>query len=301
MGYVHSQRRENMLGQIHGQVLYKEPMGFHTSLRIGGPADIFIRPIDVGDIRHALLFATRESLPITTIGAGSSLLVKDRGVRGIVLKLAGCLGRAEFRGNEVTAGAGMMLSELIQSTAAVNLGSIECLAGIPATIGGALAMNAGTPEGAIGDFVKAVYFLYPDGTLGEFKPSNGFSYSQFVLMPGSIIISCRLQLKQKPVVKIKKDIRDRGKRRKATEPFWSSAAVMWKNPLGKTAAQLITDAGIRDRRTDTVEILAKHPNFIVNRGGATAADVLALMGLTRKRVHAHSGIMLEPAIHIIGE
>src|SRR5215813_10969165 len=150
-----------MLGEIRGEVRFKEPLSFHTSLRIGGPADIFVVPQDVEDIRLALSFADREQLPVQVIGGGNNLLVKDRGVRGVVLKLEGCLGRADFRGEEAVAGAGVGLSALIREAAALNLGGIECLVGIPATIGGALAMNAGTADGWIGDFVSAVYFLLP--------------------------------------------------------------------------------------------------------------------------------------------
>src|ERR671936_2387537 len=168
-----------MLGEIRGEVRFKEPLSFHTSLRIGGPADIFVVPQDVEDIRHALMFAEREQLPVAVVGGGNNLLVRDRGIRGVVLKLEGCLGRAEFHGEEALAGAGVTLSALIREAAALNLGGIEALIGIPASVGGALAMNAGTADGCIGDFVSAVYYLHPDGTLGEFKPGNGLPYSAF--------------------------------------------------------------------------------------------------------------------------
>src|SRR2546422_8508300 len=114
------------------------------------------------DIRHALLFAEREQLSVAVIGGGNNLLVRDRGVRGVVLRLEGCLGRAEFHGEEAIVGAGVSLSALIREAAAPNLGGIEWPVGIPAADGGALAMNAGTADGWIGDFVSAVYFLHPD-------------------------------------------------------------------------------------------------------------------------------------------
>src|SRR5437867_13041021 len=169
-----------MLGEIRGEVRFKEPLSFHTSLRIGGPADIFVVPQDGEDIRHALRFADREQLPVAVVGGGNTLVVRDRGIRGVVLKLEGCLGRAEFYGEEALAGAGVGLSALIREAAALNLGGIECLVGIPATIDGALAMNAGTADGWSGDFLSAVYYLHPDGTLGEYKPSAGtFTYRNF--------------------------------------------------------------------------------------------------------------------------
>ena len=292
-----------MLGEIRGEVRFKEPLSFHTSLRIGGPADIFVVPQDVDDIRHALLFADREQLPVVTLGGGNNLLVTDRGVRGVVLKLEGCLGRSEFHGEEAVTGAGASLSALIREAAALNLGGLECLVGIPATIGGALAMNAGTPDGSIGDFVSAVYFLHPDGSLGEFKPGTGaFTYRTFQVTDGSVLIGCRLQLHRRPFAEIQKDIKQRLKRKKATQPLaLASAGCVWKNPGGDPASRLIEKVGLKGKRLNGAEVSSKHANFIVNRGGAASNDVLALMQLTRERVLAHFGVTLEPEIRIIGE
>jgi UDP-N-acetylmuramate dehydrogenase len=292
-----------MLGEIRGEVRFKEPLSFHTSLRIGGPADIFVVPQDVDDIRHALAFADREQLPVVVVGGGNNLLVRDRGVRGVVLKLEGCLGRSEFHGEEAVAGAGAGLSALIREAAALNLGGIECLAGIPATIGGALAMNAGTPDGVIGDFVSAAYFLYPDGTLGEYKPNAGaFTYLAFHFPPGAVLIGCRLRLTRRSFGDIQKDIKQRLKVKKATQPLaLASAGCVWKNPPGEAAGKMIERVGLKGKRINGAEISTKHSDFIVNRGGATAVDVQALMDLTRERVHGHFGITLETEIRVIGE
>jgi UDP-N-acetylmuramate dehydrogenase len=292
-----------MLGEIRGEVRFKEPLSFHTSLRIGGPADIFIVPQDVDDIRHALMFAEREQLPIAVVGGGNNLLVRDRGIRGVVLKLEGCLGRAEFHGEEAIAGAGVSLSALIREAAALNLGGIECLVGIPATIGGALAMNAGTPDGWIGDFVSAVYFLHADGTLGEFKPAAGaVSHRTFHAPAGAVLIGCRLQLHRRPQAEIQKEMKQRLKVKKSTQPLaLASAGSVWKNPPGETATRLIEKSGVKGKRVNGAEISSKHANFIVNRGGAMAADILALMEMTRERVQAHFGITLEAEIRILGE
>ena len=292
-----------MLGEIRGEVRFKEPLSFHTSLRIGGAADIFVVPQDLDDIRHALLFADREQLPVVTIGGGNNLLVTDRGMRGVVLKLEGCLGRTEFHGEEVVAGAGASLSALIREAAALNLGGIECLVGIPATVGGALAMNARSVDGSIGDFVAAVYFLHPDGAIGEFKPGIGsFTYDAFQAPEGSVLVGCRLQLHRRANAEIQREIKQRLKRKKSTQPLaLASAGSVWKNPPGETAARLIEKSGLRGKRLNGAEISSKHSNFIVNRGGAGASDVLALMQLTRERVQTHFGITLEPEIRIIGE
>ena len=292
-----------MLGEIRGEVRFKEPLSFHTSLRIGGPADFFIVPQDVEDIRLALAFADKEGLPVEVIGGGNNLLVRDRGIRGVVLRLEGCLGRAEFNGEEAVAGAGVSLSALIREAAALNLGGIECLVGIPATIGGAVAMNAGTPDGWIGDFVSAVYFLHPDGTLGEFKPGPGtFGYRLFAAPPGAVLIGARLRLHRRPQAEIQKDIKQRLKQKKATQPLaLASAGCVWKNPPGDAAGRLVEKVGLKGKRLNGAEISAKHANFIVNRGGAMAADILALMDMTRERVQHQFGITLEPEIRIAGE
>ena len=197
-----------MLGEIRGEVRFKEPLAFHTSLRCGGPADIFIIPQDVDDVRKTLMFADKEKLPIAILGSGHNTIVRDRGYRGIVLKIEGCLGRMEFHGEEVTIGCGAGLSTMIREAAALGLGGIECLVGIPATLGGALAMNAGTHDGAIWDFVSAVYFLHPDGTIGELKPAPGVSmYRTFALPTGAILLGVRLQLHRKPQKEILAEIR----------------------------------------------------------------------------------------------
>jgi UDP-N-acetylmuramate dehydrogenase len=291
-----------MLGEIRGEVRFKEPLSFHTSLRIGGPADIFVVPQDVDDIRHALMYAEREQLPVAVVGGGNNLLVRDRGIRGVVLKLEGCLGRAEFHGEEAIAGAGVSLSALIREAAALNLGGLECLVGIPATIGGALAMNAGTPDGWIGDFVSAVYFLHADGSIGEFKPSGGVDYRAFHAPPGSVLVGCRLQFQRRPLPEIQKDIKARLKQKKSTQPLaLASAGYVWKNPPGDLATRLIEKSGLKGKRLSGAEISSKHSNFIVNRGGATAADIIALMELTRDRVHAQFGVVLETEIRILGE
>ena len=227
----------------------------------------------------------------------------DRGIRGVVLKLEGCLGRAEFHGEEAVAGAGVGLSALIREAASLNLGGIEALVGIPATIGGALAMNAGTADGTIGDFVSAVYFLHPDGTIGECKPAAGaLSFQEFSLPVGAVLVGARLRLHRRPYAEIQKDIKQRLKIKKQTQPLaLASAGAVWKNPPGEQATKLIERVGLRGKRLNGAEISAKHANFIVNRGGASAADILSLMELTRERVHAQLNITLEPEIRVIGE
>ncbi len=291
-----------MLGEIRGDVRFKEPLSFHTALRIGGPADIFVIPQDLDDIRHALAFAHREQLPVNVLGGGNNLLVHDKGVHGVVLKIEGCLGRAEFHGEEAVAGAGVSLSALIREAAALNLGGIETLVGIPATIGGALAMNAGTGDGHIGDFVSGVYFLHADGSIGEFKPNtSGFAYRAFEFPPESVLVGCRLQFQRRPHADVQRDIKQRLKQKKSTQPLaLASAGWVWRDPAGDSAARLIEKSGLKGKRMNGAEISAKHTNFIVNRGGASAAEVQALIDITRERVHAQFGITLELELRTLG-
>ena len=291
-----------MLGEIRGEVRFKEPLSFHTSLRIGGPADIFVLPQDVDDVRKALIFADKEKLPVHVLGGGNNVLVKDRGIRGMVVKLEGCLGRMEFHGEEVTIGGGAGLSTMIREAAALGLGGMECLVGIPATIGGALAMNAGGPDGAIGDFVSAVYFLHSDGTIGELKPAPGaFSYRSLNFPTGAILLGARLALHRKPQKEILAEVKVRLKQKKATQPLALAAAGMiWKTPGADQAGRLFEKAGLRGKRIGAAEISAKHANFVVNRGGATARDILALVDLAIERVSA-TGVRLQSELCVLGD
>ena len=291
-----------MLGRIAGAVRFKEPLSFHTSLRIGGPAEFFIAPQHVDDVRYALAFAEQEDLPIIVIGGGNNVLVSDRGLVAVVLKLQGIFSRAEFDGDEVIAGAGLMLSELIREAAARELGGLECLVGIPATVGGALVSGVGTRDGSIADLCSAVYYLHPDGTPGEFRVLDYAPSSQtFDLPPGGIVVGCRLRLVRRTAEEIKRDIRLQLKARKTTQPFaLASAGYIWKTPAAGPAEKLVAAVGLRGKRVSSAEISVKCGNLIVNRGGATPADVLALMDMTRERVAAKFGITLRREIKLLG-
>jgi len=289
-----------MLARIAGAVRFKEPLSFHTSLRIGGLADFFIIPQDLDDVRYALAFAEHEDLPVTVIGGGNNLLISDNPISGVVLKLGGILGRAEFHGEEAAVGAGMTLSGLIRDAAAHNLGGLEFLAGIPASIGGALVANAGTRDGSFADQCSAMYYLHRDGTLGEFRPAAHAGVS-FDLPPGGIVVGCRVRLVRRPMREIQRNIQQRVKLRRSFQPFaLASAGYIWKNPPGKIAERLIEACGLRGKRINGAEISSKCTNLIVNRGGAGPDDVLALMEMTRQRVEKQFGITLHPEMQMLG-
>jgi UDP-N-acetylmuramate dehydrogenase len=290
-----------MLGRITGAVRFREPLSFHTSLRIGGPAEFFIMPQDLDDLRYALAFADQEDLPLIVIGGGSNLLVSDQVLQGVVVKLQGILAGAEFAGDEVAVGAGMPLSALIREAAAQGLGGLEYLAGIPATVGGALATKTRTGEGALIERCSAIYFLHPDGTLGEHRAWGPSGARTFDLPAGGILVGCRLQLERRPAQVVQKALQYRLKAFKESQPFdLAAAGYIWKNPPGDRAARLVEMVGLRGKRVNGAEISSKSANLIVNRGGATHHDVLALMEMARNRVETRLGIALHPEIRMLG-
>jgi len=290
-----------MLGRITGAVRFREPLSFHTSLRIGGPAEIFIMPQDLDDLRYALAFAEQEDMPLVVIGGGSNLLVSDRALQGVVVKLQGILGGAEFAGDEVSVGAGMPLSALLREAAAQGLGGLEHLAGIPATVGGALASNARTAEGAFIKYCSAIYFLHPDGTLGEHRAWGPTGWRTFDLPVGGILVGCRLRLERRPALVVQKALQYRLKAWKESQPFdLAAAGYIWKNPPGDRAARLVEMVGLRGKRVNGAEISLKSANLIVNRGGATQQDILALMEMAHQRVETRLSITLQPEIRLVG-
>jgi UDP-N-acetylmuramate dehydrogenase len=290
-----------MLGRITGAVRFREPLSFHTSLRIGGPAEFFIMPQDLEDLRYALAFAEQQDLPLIVIGGGNNLLVSDRGLQAVVVKLQGILSRAEFAGDEVAVGAGMPLFALIREAAAQGLGGLEYLAGIPATVGGALATKVRTAEGALIEHCSTVYFVHPDGTLGEHRAGSPAGGRTFDLPTGGILVGCRLQLERRPAQVVQKALQSRLKVWKQSQPFaLATAGYIWKNPPGDRAARLVEMVGLRGKRVNGAEISSKSANLIVNRGGATHHDILALMEMARERVETRLGITLHPEIRLVG-
>jgi len=292
-----------MLGEVRGTVRFKEPLSYYTSLRTGGAADIFVVPQDLDDVRHTLSFAHRQQLPMVVLGGGNKVLVRDGGIRAVVMKLEGCLARADFHGEEAMVGGGMGLPTLLRHAAAHDLGGIEALAGIPATVGGAVATNAGTPDGWIGDYLSAAYFLYPDGSFGEYKPPlTPMTERRLEIPSDAVVVGCRIRFQRRTAREIQRDVKHRLKQKNIAQPLaLASAGAIWKDPPGLSALRLIEKAGLRGKRVGSAEISAKHANYIINRGGARATDILGLMELTRERVRAQFHVTLEEDIRVLGE
>jgi UDP-N-acetylmuramate dehydrogenase len=290
-----------MLGSICGDVRFKEPLSIHTSLRLGGPADIFITPENIDDIRHALCFAEREQMPLTAIGAGTHMLVSERGFRGVILHLEGALRRVEFHGEEAVVGAGADVFSLARAAAALSLGGLAPLVGTAGTMGGALVLHGCAPGRLLAPLVSAAYFVRGDGEIDELKPGHQGLGERSLEVPGPILIGCRLRLERQPRATINREIARAVRGRPLLQTLTFPAAAVWKDPPGHTAGALIEQAGLSGKRVNRAEVSAKHPCVIVNRGTATAVDILSLMQFTRARVLARTGIRLEPSIRTLGE
>jgi UDP-N-acetylmuramate dehydrogenase len=290
-----------MLGSICGDVRFKESLSVHTSLRLGGPADIFITPENIDDIRHALSFAEREQMPVAVIGSGTHTLVTERGFRGVILRLEGALRRVEFNGEEAVAGAGADLFALVRGAAALGLGGLAPLVGTAGTVGGALIAHGCEPGQALSPLISAIYFIRPDGEIDEIKPGLQALGAPMLDAPGRILIGCRLHLERQPAGAINRAIAHGLRARPLLQTLPLPGAMVWRDPPGHAAGALVEQAGLPGKRMNGAEVCAKHPGVIMNRGGATAVDVLSLMQLTRERVLARTGIRLEPGIRALGE
>jgi UDP-N-acetylmuramate--L-alanine ligase/UDP-N-acetylenolpyruvoylglucosamine reductase len=287
------------------KLLENEPIGPKTTMRVGGPARYYAEPANEADL-CALLRETRlRALPVLILGRGSNLLVPDEGVAALVLRLAGReWQRFDVRPDgRVEAGAGLRLKELCGLAAARGLRGFEFLEGIPGTLGGALRMNAGAMGGWMFDLVEAVRLVLLDGTVRTLRRHElHVAYRDCRELGDSIALGALLRPVSAgvPTADIQAQIAAFQVRRLATQPRDPSAGCMFKNPPNDSAGRLIDALGLKGERVGDAEVSAVHANFIVNRGQATAADVIALMRRVRERVKAAHGIELEPEVLLYG-
>lgn len=284
-----------------GRVLADEPMARHTSWRIGGPADLFVRPLDCGELIWVLERLREHGVPWQVIGGGSNLLVRDGGIRGAVIH-SGHLDTMAFEtGGRVRAGAGLRLMRLIRTAAGRGLGGLERLAGIPATVGGAVAMNAGAGGQDLAGAVHSVTLAGPDGTEGWSAAALRFGYRRSAVPADRIVTEACLQLHPADPVALEKEIAGRLRHRRTAQGVGRpNAGSVFKNPPQESAWQLIDRAGLRGAAVGQAQVSERHSNFIVNRGGARASDVLALIDRIRDQVERQTGIRLEPEIRVVG-
>lgn len=286
-----------------GELRLGEPMSRHTTFRIGGPADAWIAPSTVGDVRALVAWCTAEGIPVHAVGGGSNLLVRDGGVSGVVLSTRH-LARIVRAGPVTwTVEAGVATGKLLAEATKANLGGVEFLAGVPGSVGGALVMNAGTTLGAMTDVTSQVSSLrIGDGSsIRRTRDECGFAYRRSTLPADEIVLEARLELHPRPRAEIESDVRALRERRAAREPRGApNAGSIFKNPPGVFAGKLIEDAGLKGRRLGGAEISSVHANWIVNVDNARAADVTGLAEIARAAVAQRFGVELELELKIMG-
>ncbi len=301
-----NQELYNKLRGIAGadRVRAGEPMSLHTTFRIGGPADYFVMPADTRQLLDIVRLCREEEVPATVVGNGSNLLVGDRGFRGVIIQIGRGMGGIQTEGTRIRAQAGALMSAAAKEAADHGLAGLEFASGIPGTLGGGLVMNAGAYGGELKDCVREVTVLTPDDeivTLSGEEMEFGYRTSR-VQKEGGIITEAVLELKegrQEEILGLMEQLRQR---RQEKQPLdLPSAGSTFKRPEGFFAGKLIMDSGLRGLRVGNAQVSEKHCGFVVNRGGATAAEVRALMEQVQDEVEKRFGVRLEPEVRFIGE
>jgi UDP-N-acetylmuramate dehydrogenase len=299
---VKSNIASQVTARVRGEVLCREPLARHTSLRVGGPADLFVVPADLDDLKGLLLLCAENEVPLLLVGGGYNLLVGDGGFRGVAISLRNFRGIARVAGNVVSVGPGVTTGELVRYTEERRLAGLEFLIGIPGTVGGALSMNAGAHGEAILDRLASMTTLCGGELRTRQREELTVGYRFLRLLPGEVIVEAGFQMHEGEPAEIEERLeRFLAHRRNAQRVSYPNAGSFFKNPAGQQAWQLIDRAGLRGYRIGGAQVAEAHANFLVNRGGATARDFIALAALVKEKVKAASGILLEEEVRIVGE
>lgn len=288
---------------LRGEMRYDEPLSRHTTWRVGGPAQRFYRPADREDLLEFLRQLAPDE-PIFWLGLGSNLLVRDGGFAGTVIATQGCLNRIDWVGaDRLCAEAGAACAKIARTAARAGLCGLEFLAGIPGTLGGALAMNAGAFGGETWRQVVQVETVDRFGTVRRREPAEfEIGYRHVKGAPGEWFLSAELALQAGDTAAAQQEIKRLLERRAATQPTrMPSCGSVFRNPPGDHAARLIETAGLKGRCIGGAQVSHKHANFIVNTGSARAADIEQLIELVQREVEARTGVRLVTEVHRIGE
>lgn len=293
------------LGIPESRILENESMAKHISFRVGGCADYYVNCTDRKELSSLLSFLTEEGVPHMLIGNGSNLLFRDSGYCGVIIHLEGEFQDCEVQGDTVIAGSGKLLSSVSSLAAKSGLAGMEFASGIPGSIGGAIYMNAGAYGGEMKDIVTRVWLMSPDGKEETVRTGTEmeFAYRNSCLQrTGEIVTKVELKLQPEDAEAIQARIAELTEKRVQKQPVnFPSAGSTFKRPAEGYAAALIQESGLKGVSVGGAEVSEKHSGFIINKGGATATDVLQLMELVEKKVYEDSGIHLEPEVRIIGE
>jgi len=286
---------------LRGRVTFGAELRAYTSFRIGGPADALVEPADVDDVRRLVVQARKANIPLFVVG-GTNLLVRDGGIRGIVVSLAKLRAVHEEPESVLYAEGGVGMPTLIGYAIRRSLAGLEWAAGIPGTVGGCLVMNAGTRLGEMKDAVKAVRLVTTNGSIRDLPAASiPFQYRR-ARLPKGIVVGVWLQLREGLRADIARIVKDYLHYRKETQPLaMPSAGCVFKNPPEDSAGRLLEAAGVKGMRVGDAEVSTKHGNFIVNRGDATADDVIHLIQKVRRVIQQRAGVRLELELKIVGE
>ena len=285
-------------------VLRDAPMREHTTFRVGGPADALVLPRTREDAQRALSLCAGLGVPLMVLGNGSNLLVRDGGIRGVVLQFGDQFARIEVEDAAVCAQAGALLVAVAAAAARANLTGMEWASGIPGSIGGAAAMNAGAYGGEMKDIIESVTAVSPDGQLQTYSNEQmAFGYRHSAASDGALtVVDVALRLQPGDPERIRLQTAEYTTARRTKQPLeFPSAGSFFKRPAGHFAAKLIEEAGCKGLRVGGAMVSEKHAGFIVNVGGASADDVLSLAAQVVSRVREHAGAELEMEVKVVGE
>lgn len=288
------------------KVKVSEPLARYTSMKIGGPADFFVEVENEAALSQLLSFLSQHGMPACLLGNGSNVLISDFGVEGVVVHLVGDFKRAEWhdQGNDswVEVGAALAVTQLVREAARRGYGGLEFAEGIPGTVGGALVMNAGAYGSEFEKVVDLVQGMNGEGTPIQFtREEMKFSYRDSHLPAGTVVTRLRLHLDREESSRVSSKVRELVTKRKSSQPSgYPNSGSMFRNPTGDYAGRLVEAAGLKEKQIGRAQISAKHGNFIVNLGGASAEDIRQLMELARAEVQAKFGVDLIPEVKLLG-
>ncbi len=285
------------------KIVENEPMSAHTTFRIGGPARYYMIPENAGQVSKCMGFAMKMELPYVIVGKGSNVLFSDEGYPGVVIEVGRSMADIEVsEDGHIRAGAGAGLGALAAAAAKQSLSGLEFASGIPGTVGGAVVMNAGAYGGEIKDCIKSAKVLDKEGAVLELsRDEMELGYRSSVIQRrGYIVTEAVFQLHKGNKEQILGRMSELNAKRREKQPLdYPSAGSTFKRPEGYFAGKLIEDAGLRGFQVGDAQVSEKHCGFVINRGKATAADVIGLMEEVQKRVLETSGVRLEPEVKII--
>jgi UDP-N-acetylenolpyruvoylglucosamine reductase len=280
-----------------------EPLAKHTTLRVGGPADVYVEPASEADLAGIVRYCSELELAFFVIGRGSNLLVRDGGFRGVII----CLrqpnfSRIEVDGKRLRCGAGAKLKDVAMEARRNNLSGVEFLEGIPGSVGGALRMNAGAMGGQTFDVIESVRLMDLDGNVRELMPNEmAVEYRNCTTLKNHFALAAVFRCKMASREEIASRMKAFSEKRWASQPAAPSAGCMFKNPARLPAGKLVEELALKGTRIGGAMVSAEHGNFIVNDGRATARNILDLIDLLKQRAKTERGIELETEVEIIGE